>query len=98
MAYLDVIGMLLLAGVCFVVFSKKRKAGKNIIYTGVVSGTAVVALCVMFFLEASLGKGTFLKAFFSWCCPPKNIIYKYYKENNNIYCRTNVKFCIGFNI
>ena len=66
MAYLDVIGMLLLAGVCFVVFSKKRKVGKNIIYTGVVSGTAVVALCVMFFLEASLGKGTFLKAFFSW--------------------------------
>ncbi len=66
MAYLDVIGMLLLAGGCFVIISKKRKSGRNVIYTGVMSTAAVLTLCVMFFLEACLGKGTFLKAFFSW--------------------------------
>ena len=66
MAYLDVIGMLLLAGVCFVILTKRRKIGKNIIYSGIVTGIVVMALCAMFFLEAIFEKTTFLNSLFSW--------------------------------
>ena len=66
MTYLDVIGMLLLAGVCFVVMTKKRKNGRNMIYISVVSGVFVMTLTVMFFLEAFFEKTAVVSAFFSW--------------------------------
>ena len=66
MAYLDVIGMLLLAGVCFAILTMKRKTGRNIVFISVVAGVSVTTLFVMLFLEAFLGNTTVLNSFFSW--------------------------------
>lgn len=66
MAYLDVIGMLLLAGTCFIILTKKRKRGINIAYISVTTGGSVLALLALFFAEAFLENTTVWNAFFSW--------------------------------
>ena len=66
MSYLDVIGILLLVGACFVILAKKRKSGRNITYISVVSGASVVTLLAMFFAEAFFENATVFGAFFAW--------------------------------
>ena len=66
MTYLDVIGMLLLAGICFVVLAKKGNSKRNIIYISVVTGIFLVTLFLMFFLEAVFENTSFINAVFSW--------------------------------
>ena len=66
MTYLDVIGMLLLVGICFVVLAKKRDRGRNIIYISSVSGIFLLTLFMMFFMEAVSESTSFVNAVYSW--------------------------------
>ncbi len=66
-SYLDIIGILLLAAMVFVIFGKKRKAGRTIAYVSFAIGGFGISMVGLFFANSFFNHTSFVSVFGEWC-------------------------------